>query len=212
METIKFDVEKAMSGLYDVFDTNGNRVRIICWDYSGTNYPIIGLVFKKNEREYVEYYSTGGQSFVNDGVNLRLKPKVASLLDKQLTEFETAVGYAIWHASPSDFEEDPNELRRLKDCAAYLYGIAKRQILDGQGGHAAATTGDTQSATIPNVKEVCYDGLEKKDDYGVICEHITDTKLSDEVNTRLNNCGWFVCDKNNIRGLIECLAEIEKNM
>lgn len=201
-----------MSGLYDVFDTDGNPVRIICWDYSGTNYPIIGLVFKKNEREYVEYYSMGGKSYINYDLDLRLKPKVASLLDKQLTEFETAVGYAIWHASPSDFEEDPKELRRLKDCAAYLYGVAKRQILDGQGGHAAATTGDTQSATIPNVKEVCYDGLEKKDDYDVICRHVTNKTISDALKRAMDECGWFVCEKNYIERLFNSMTEIERSL
>lgn len=66
--------------------------------------------------------------------------------------------------------------------------------------------------SVPNLKDVRYDSLERKDDIDVINKHITNTQLSDEINTRLNNCGWFVCDKNNIRGLIEYLAEIEKNM
>ena len=71
---------------------------------------------------------------------------------------------------------------------------------------------DGRSTTIPNLKDVRYSGLERKDEIDVINKHITNTQLSDEINTRLNNCGWFVCDKNNIRGLIEYLAEIEKNM
>ena len=69
-----------------------------------------------------------------------------------------------------------------------------------------------RSATIPNLKDVRYEGLKQCDEIDVINKHITDSQLSDEVNTRLNKCGWFVCDKNNIRGLIEYLAEIEKNM
>lgn len=68
------------------------------------------------------------------------------------------------------------------------------------------------SVTLPNIKDVRYEGLKQCDEIDVINKHITNTTLSDEVNTRLNNCGWFVCDKNDIRGLIEYLAEIEKNM
>ena len=74
------------------------------------------------------------------------------------------------------------------------------------------TVDSRPSVTLPNIKDVRYEGLKQCDDIDVINKHITNTQLSDEVNTRLNNCGWFVCDKNDIRGLIEYFAEIEKNM
>lgn len=71
---------------------------------------------------------------------------------------------------------------------------------------------DERSATIPNLKDIRYSGLERKDDIDVINEHITDTKLSDEINTRLNNCGWFVCDRSIIKGFLNHVDDIIKNM
>ena len=71
---------------------------------------------------------------------------------------------------------------------------------------------DGRSATIPNLKDIQYSGLERRDDIDVINEHITDTQLSDEIDTRLKKCGWFVCDRSIIKGLLNYVDEIIKNM
>lgn len=70
---------------------------------------------------------------------------------------------------------------------------------------------DSRSATILNLKNVRYDSLERRDDTDIINEHITDTKLSDEVNTRLHECGWFVCDKSIVESLLKSIVEINRN-
>lgn len=164
MKTIEFDIKKAKSGLYDIIDTDGNSVRIICWDYPVITYPLIGLYSKQPDFEFLDYYDEHGQSYTFSERRLMLVRKT------------------------------PNQR------AAERPG-AKACVPDVQ-----------QSPTMPNMKEVYYDGLEKRNDYDVICEHITDTKLSDMVNTRLNNCGWFVCDKNTVRQLIDSITEIERNL
>lgn len=65
--------------------------------------------------------------------------------------------------------------------------------------------------SVPNLEDVRYDGLERRDDIDVINEHITDTQLSDEVNTRLKKCGWFVCDKSIVESLLKSIVEINRN-
>ncbi len=194
MKTIDFDIEKAKSGDYKIVNNAGCSVRIVCWDFADEKYPLLGLVWN-GEREYVCYYDTYGRTYVDDSFSLRLKVD-DELSYENLTEFERVVGLEFWKEDMLK-RNDPEILTRVRAIAGRLYDAAIRQSM------------------TDNTREVQFDGLEERTDDNNhmvdITEHITDSKISDEVNTRLNECGWFVCDNNIIKRMLATTDEIIKN-
>lgn len=192
MKTIEFDLEKAKSGDYVIKNSSGNPVRIICWDYPDEKYPLIGLV-NTGEREYVCYYNEHGESYLDTQSTLHFEVEDGLTYDG-LSKFEKAVGLEFWKDEDVLERNDPEILTKVHAIAGRLYDVAIRQFM------------------ADNNRDVQYDGLaDCTKDMDVICRHIDDSRISDEVNTRLHKCGWFVCDNvimKRLRDEIERMVEI----
>jgi hypothetical protein len=204
MKTIDFDLEKAKSGEYEIVTENGMPVRIVCWDKQDGVFKIVGLVKNSDGYEFCQSYDEHGSAHEDDtgwkAFDLRLvcpDPDPVSELQIYKLALEK-----YWR---------PSDKSAVCDIR---YTVQDNVIYDCVGG---------KEMPICDVVNVVVNALNHRNDYwdersatihdlDVINEHITDSRLSDEVNTRLNKCGWFVCDRSIIKGLIDRIAEIEKNM
>lgn len=222
MKTIEFDLEKAKSGEYEIVTEKGAPVRIICWDKQDGVFKLVGLVKDTDGDEFCQSYDEHGDAREGDtSFNLRLvcPDPVSELLELALEKYwrpSDKTGVSVLRYTIQDnviYDCVSGTEMPICDVVNVVVNALNHCNEYWDERNLTRKPVDSRpSVTLPNIKDVRYEGLKQCDEIDVINKHITNTTLSDEVNTRLNNCGWFVCDKNDIRGLIEYFAEIEKNM